>query len=197
MFTNAIKFSQTNGNIQLFAEIIPDSTLKISIQDDGEGISPEYLPFVFERYTQEIPRNVGLSASTGIGLSFCKMAVELHGCKIGVSSEKGNGTTFWFTLPLAESHNPDAGKLQGIKMEPDNIAGFILSKEEKEFLLPYCRLLEQLSIYQLTEVKDIVKPIESNMPNIPTWKMLVLDSLAACNEASYRKLITLCHGKTL
>jgi signal transduction histidine kinase len=194
MLTNAIKFSQTNGQIQVFAEALSDSNLKISIKDDGEGIASEYLPFVFERFTQGIPRNVGLTASTGIGMAFCKMAIELHGGEIGVDSVQGSGTTFWFTLPLAALYIQDKNASLPDDLEPRSFAHIQLTISEKEYLKGFCKQLQQLTIYQLSEVKDVVKPIESSSPTIILWKQLVLESLAACNETNYHKLINICHA---
>ncbi len=67
--------------------------------DSGPGIPPEYLERIFEKFNQVENRISGKYHSTGIGLSFCKMAVEAHGGVIGVESELGQGSTFWFTLP--------------------------------------------------------------------------------------------------
>lgn len=78
-------------------------------------------------------------------------------------------------------------------IEPDSFTQLKLSKNEKEYLMGLCKQLKQLTIYQLSEVKDIVKPIESSSAAITLWKQLVLESLAACNETNYHKLINLCH----
>ncbi|MFV0269315.1 MAG: sensor histidine kinase [Draconibacterium sp.] len=53
---------------------------------------------IFKRFRQYESRDMGANTSTGLGLSFCKMAVEIHGGEIGVQSDE-NGTEFWFTLP--------------------------------------------------------------------------------------------------
>ena len=76
-----------------------DTGVKISVFDSGPGIPPEYLEHIFDKFGQVTTRNSGKYQSTGIGLTFCKMAVEAHGGTIGVESELGQGSTFWFTLP--------------------------------------------------------------------------------------------------
>jgi two-component sensor histidine kinase len=197
LFTNAIKFSPAGGHIRIFTESTSASVVKIVVQDEGEGISPDYLPFVFEKFSQGIPRSSGFSVSTGIGLAFCKMAVEAHGGKIGVVSDKGHGSSFWFTLPLSESN----ALMTDIPFQTDGTPGAIpglqLTAEEKEYLAPFCKVLQNTSIYQLTEVKDIVKTIEERSAHLSTWKQLILQALSACNEPKYHELIRLCHDEPL
>ena len=197
LFTNAIKFSPAGGHINIFTELTTASMVKIVVQDEGEGISSDYLPFIFEKFTQGIPRSSGFSVSTGIGLAFCKMAVEAHGGTIGVVSDQGHGSSFWFTLPLSESNAlmPDIS-FQPVGT-PEAIPGLKLTAEEKEYLAPFCKTLQNTSIYQLTEVKDIVKTIDEKSAHLSTWKQLILQALSACNEPKYHELIRLCHDEPL
>lgn len=67
----------------------------ISVTDTGEGISPELMPCVFQRFCH------GENGGSGLGLSICKTIIEEHGGEIGIESEIGAGTTVWFTLPPA------------------------------------------------------------------------------------------------
>ncbi len=71
---------------------------KVSVADDGRGIPPEYHQRVFEKFGQV---DGGTRYSTGLGLTFCKLAVEAQGGRIGLESVVGTGSTFWFTLPEA------------------------------------------------------------------------------------------------
>ncbi len=72
-----------------------DDTAKILGTDTGKGIPQEFHEKVFERFAQVEMREF----STGLGLTFCKLAVEAHGGRIGVESEAGKGSTLWFELP--------------------------------------------------------------------------------------------------
>jgi len=101
---NAIKFTPDNGAITLRAD--PDPTtaglIRVSVTDTGAGIAPEHQARIFDKFYQVKPgASAGGVASTGLGLSFCKMAVEAHGGTIGVESAPGKGSRFWFTLPAA------------------------------------------------------------------------------------------------
>jgi signal transduction histidine kinase len=71
----------------------------VEVRDTGCGIEPEYIGKVFDKFAQVEARKDHKSYSTGLGLTFCKLAVESHGGAIGVSSEVGQGSTFWFELP--------------------------------------------------------------------------------------------------
>jgi signal transduction histidine kinase len=71
------------------------------VKDDGEGILPEYREKIFDKFVQAERKRVRLRTGTGLGLTFCKMAVELHGGTIKVESEVGKGSAFKFTLPLS------------------------------------------------------------------------------------------------
>ena len=73
----------------------------MAITDTGSGIAPEYHQKIFEKFAQVDMRNKRIG--TGLGLAFCKLAVETHGGQMGVESQLGHGSTFWFTLPLPSS----------------------------------------------------------------------------------------------
>ena len=66
--------------------------------DEGEGIAPEELPRLFQRFSQ-LTAGLKRRSGTGLGLSIAKALVEAHGGQIGVRSQPGQGTTFWFRLP--------------------------------------------------------------------------------------------------
>ncbi len=95
---NAIKFTTATGRIRI--EVCGTANgPKFAVTDDGPGISPDEKSGIFEKYGQTAAgaRRGGF----GLGLTFCKMAVEAHGGTIGVESEPNQGSKFWFTLPSA------------------------------------------------------------------------------------------------
>jgi signal transduction histidine kinase len=98
LISNAIKFTKSDGTIRVSVQ--PDDTEAIiSVSDNGPGIPPEQHKRIFEKFGQT-DSGAKQQHSTGIGLSFCRLAVEAQHGKIGVRSEPGKGSTFYFTLPI-------------------------------------------------------------------------------------------------
>jgi signal transduction histidine kinase len=95
---NSVKFVCTNGKVKFDIQR-DDAWIKVLISDNGPGIPREYHEKIFEKFGQVEMRQQRKMYSTGLGLTFCKLAVEAHGGKIGVESEVDKGSTFWFTLP--------------------------------------------------------------------------------------------------
>jgi signal transduction histidine kinase len=95
---NAIKFTPEGGQVTVAAESC-EQGVKIRVVDTGGGIPREYHQRIFEKFGQVEARQQRTMYSTGLGLTFCKLAVEAQGGRIGVESEVGKGSTFWFTLP--------------------------------------------------------------------------------------------------
>ena len=96
---NAIKFSTPGKKIVLSAKQVLDFA-EISVSDEGCGIPERKLDSIFERFSQVKSSDATEKGGTGLGLAICKALVELHGGKIGVQSEEGTGSRFFFTLPL-------------------------------------------------------------------------------------------------
>lgn len=97
---NALKFTPRSGKIFVTVED-GEECIRVSVKDNGPGIPAEYKENVFDKFFQVAAREKGHKYSTGLGLTFCKMAVEAHRGRIGVNSESGQGSTFWFELPVA------------------------------------------------------------------------------------------------
>ena len=101
LFGNAIKFTPADGAITLAVRQTEDRhSLLFSVSDTGEGIPLEAFGRIFEKFGQVELRRRGRKLSTGLGLTFCKLAVEAHGGSIQVDSVPDVGSTFSFTVPL-------------------------------------------------------------------------------------------------
>ena len=94
---NAIKFTGA-GTVTVVASRADEENVMFSIRDTGKGIAPEAFETIFDKFSQVDPRS---KVGTGLGLAFCKLAVEAHGGRITVESRLGVGSTFAFELPIA------------------------------------------------------------------------------------------------
>lgn len=99
LLANALKYAPRKGEIVLEGDITDEGWVWIAVSDTGPGIAREYQQKVFEKFFQI--QKSRRQAGAGIGLAFCKLAVEAHGGHIWVESEPGEGACFKFTLPAA------------------------------------------------------------------------------------------------
>jgi signal transduction histidine kinase len=105
LLSNAAKFSPSHGRIEIMAEPI-EGAVKIGVRDHGEGIASADLPKLFRKFSQVDSSATRKAGGTGLGLVICKGIIEKHGGKIWVESTPGLGSTFYFTLPLADRRAP-------------------------------------------------------------------------------------------
>ena len=100
LLANAVKYTPKGGMVQLALET-NDGLIRVSVSDTGTGIPAEQHERVFRRFTQVGPGKGGV----GLGLYIARRIVEAHGGKIGLVSRPGEGSTFFFTLPLVEKRS--------------------------------------------------------------------------------------------
>jgi two-component system phosphate regulon sensor histidine kinase PhoR len=100
LLQNAIKFSNPGGSIVVRVLDQPDS-IRVEIEDTGIGIPADQLARIFERFYQVDGTTTRRFGGTGLGLAIVKQIVENHGGQVGVKSELGKGSLFYFTIPKA------------------------------------------------------------------------------------------------
>jgi signal transduction histidine kinase len=98
LISNAVKYNKVGGKIGLNAKL-DNSNLSIEVSDTGDGIPPEYIPLLFQKFYR-VPGSEQLALGTGLGLAICKQIIDAHHGRIEVRSIVGEGTSFIIYLPL-------------------------------------------------------------------------------------------------
>ncbi len=115
---NAVKFTPSGGTVTFVVESVArfngKSTLRFIISDTGIGMSKEFIPKLFDAFSQEDSSRTNRYGSTGLGMAITRNIVELMGGTISVESEKNKGTTFTVTVTLTDCDRKDGGKEENV-----------------------------------------------------------------------------------
>lgn len=129
---NAVKFTDEGGEVQLQierkAKFEGKSTLCFKISDTGIGISEDYLPYIFDAFSQEEDSSTNKYGSSGLGMAITKSLVEMMNGNILVESEKGVGTTFTVTITLSDSDRTEEGALAD-SIHPEDMTVLIVDDD--------------------------------------------------------------------
>jgi len=186
ILTNAIKYTPNNGKIVLKSDKIDGDYIQIKIMDNGPGIPQDRLDKIFLKFEQVVAKESGIARSTGIGLTFCKMVIEAHDCKIGVETKLKKGTSFWFTLPAGQQLD----KLIDLENKSVEEKSLELARTDKEILKPYLLKLQNLEVYELSDIELVIDQIDfSKSPNMQNWKKEMDNALYAMNQEKYFELV--------
>ncbi len=178
LLTNAIKYSRGQSSIRIVTRQSSPQLLSVSIIDQGVGIHEDDLPHVFEKFWQSSAKNSGQVSSTGLGLTFCKLAVEAHGGDIQVESAYGKGSTFTFTLPIQTSQ------------EVQVTGNGLVVQEERNLILELAQELKKLQVYQAGEIFKILNRAEAHNMQSP-WAEELRIAVEQSDTEKYRKLVDL------
>jgi CheY-like chemotaxis protein len=121
LLSNAIKFTSRGGKVQLRLSRV-NSHVEVSVCDTGQGIAPEFLPFVFDRFRQADATFAREQGGLGLGLAIAKQLAELHGGSIDAASDGlGRGATFTLKLPLMIVHRAAADDEPRVQPRSDRL----------------------------------------------------------------------------
>ncbi len=145
---NAIKFTES-GSVTLHVRQVDRKddrvTLRFSVSDTGIGVPKHKQEKLFETFSQVDSSTTRKYGGTGLGLSICKSLIELMGGTIGVRSESGTGSTFWFDLPFEIASQAERQAVEGAQQNEQRFSGRVLVAEDNEINQLYiATLLKQL-----------------------------------------------------
>ena len=129
---NSVKFTPEGGSVSLLvertAQYAGKSTLRFTMSDTGIGIDKEFLPRIFDTFTQEDAHRANQYGSTGLGLAITKSLVEMMNGTIEVESEKGKGTTFVVTVTLNDVEDA-ADAHEGVALKPHEMSVLVIDDD--------------------------------------------------------------------
>ena len=147
---NAVKFTESPGDVSLTVEQLGEedgtSTMRFLMQDTGIGMDPEYIPKIFETFSQEDATNTNQYGGSGLGMAITKNFVEMMGGTIQVQSQKGAGSAFTVTVPLTSSDRIDQTE------QSTGQTGELLSEEQIGQVLAGKRILMAEDVDQNAEI---------------------------------------------
>ncbi len=189
LLTNAIKYTPVNGSIMINARLIDGGFIRVEVSDTGQGIPSDKKQLVFEKFKQVDAKKLGETRSSGLGLSFCKMAIEAHKGSIGVESEMGEGATFWFTLTKTDTSKQE----EIVDQKTDSLKNNSISDSTYLVLKPFIISLQKIKYYEITELRKVLAQIDGSILNneITEWKEKLTNAISSGNKLLYEELINI------
>ena len=187
LLTNAIKYSKLGETITISTSPGEGGAVDVIVQDRGEGIEADRLPYIFNKFWQTEFRKSGVAASTGLGLSFCKLAVEAHEGTIRAVSEVGMGTQMIFSLPANELVYPESALPSEALSKGEEARDFLPDLELLKGFLP---ALLQHKVHEVSAINKLIKDIERSSTDM-RWSNNLQVAVYQGDQEKYDELLEL------
>jgi len=166
LLSNALKFSPPTGFVKINTKKDGNNVI-VQVIDSGPGIPDNQKDKIFEKFGQHIIRRSGQSGSTGLGLTFCKLAMEAHGGDIDFVSDLGKGTTFFCTLPVIAVTNQNSNSMYLSGVNIDNVN---FTAGEIDEITGIVNSIEHMKIYEISRLRSVLSKVQSNgSRNVELW----------------------------
>lgn len=182
LLTNAIKFSPLNSKITIQAAE-NGRFVQVDVTDYGKGIPEGDIKMIFNEYAQIEARKSGKMQSTGIGLTFCKIATEAQKARISVSSVPGVKTSFSLLFPIVAVSEKKAEAVEPVKAE------ILLGESDRKLLQDILPALKQTKIFEATDILKLLNTVEDASENMKRWKQKLKTAMYASNTELFYKMI--------
>jgi len=196
LITNSIKYSSVGSDIKINASGSDEGFCTVSVVDNGQGIAEDQIPYVFDKFWQVYAKNSGQTYSTGLGLTFCRLATEAHGGEITVKSQLGVGSTFSFNIPLSIDKPVSIANQEKEPYTPVSSEIFY-STEDKKVLLPIIDKVKHFPIYKAGEIEKILEQVKSGSSNVDEWVQAVKYSIFSWDQQRFDDLLRLGENSVL
>ncbi|MGY6632439.1 MAG: ATP-binding protein [Alkalilacustris sp.] len=185
---NALKFTH-RGQVRVHGAIPHPDLLRIEVADDGIGIAPEDIPLLFREFSQIDGSHARHYGGSGLGLAICRRIVEALGGRIGVRSDPGKGSVFWFELPVrrVKAQQSDPAPAPDVRYGGARASLRVLVAEDTEVNLDVIRgILEHLghSVHVARNGHEAVQAVRSVQPDLILMDMQMpeMDGLEATRQ---------------
>ncbi|MDP8207867.1 MAG: PAS domain S-box protein, partial [Candidatus Electryonea clarkiae] len=187
LLTNAAKFTPESGHIEIRVLKTDENMAKFEVSDTGVGIEASEIEKVFLEFHQADRVRDEQLGGTGIGLALAKRLAELHGGEIGAESELGQGSTFWFTLPLLEASEEPSHIIAEEKPERSLSNHKILVVDDNETnlsLMVDMICVMGYEVFVAVNGKEGISTAEVNKPDLILMdiKMPIMDGVEATRK---------------
>ena len=179
ILSNAVKFTPEGGKVTFLIEegrrFDRQATLKFTIADTGIGMSEEYLPHIFDAFSQEDSSSTNKYGSTGLGMPITKSIVELMNGHIEVKSKKGIGTTFTVTITLGESNWAGGSILEG-ELNPGELS--VLAIDDDPIALEHAQIILKqfgISCDVASSGVEAIEMVENRRGRMDDYDLLLVD----------------------
>jgi signal transduction histidine kinase/tetratricopeptide (TPR) repeat protein len=186
LLSNAIKFSPSNDVVRLSISNPRPDQLRVGVSNKGPSIPLDKQREIFERYIHSESIQDKSIKSTGLGLTFCKIAIEAHQGEIGVISAPQEAVEFWFTLRGLIHYELGNTVRSASSFHPRDK----FNQEEKEMLKPYAEQVSKYQVFDVSAINLFLSSIESDHQAIQKWKNQIKKAVFEINEELFLTLLS-------